>query len=327
MLVVLAVVAGGALVGYYRWCQGASGPQGRVTFKVPDGASGSEVVDLLHAQGVIRCGLFSKFLLTKSGLSDSLRAGTFELTTNMTPTAAFTALTKKPEPPPTVRLTIPEGYRLTQIAERVQEDVGIPAKQFLAAAESGRYSLPPYLPSGKKTTEGFLFPKTYQLVKGETSANDVVERLLQQFREEVAGLPWAHAKAIHLTPYDVVIVASIIEREARVPRDRARIAAVVYNRLRANMPLGIDATLQYVDPDPANGLTDSDLKIRSPYNTRIVLGLPPTPIASPGLPSIEAALNPAHVDYLYYVLCGKDGHHVFTASYDRFLQLKSQCLG
>jgi UPF0755 protein len=124
-----------------------------------------------------------------------------------------------------------------------------------------------------------------------------------------------------------VTVASMIEKEARIERDRPLIAAVIYNRLRDGMPLGIDATVQYIDPDPSNGLTASDFEIDSPYNTRIHTGLPPTPIASPGLASLSAALEPAHVDYLYYVLCGHDGHHRFSRTYQRFLRDKAECLG
>jgi len=328
LLAVLLLAVGVVTVSrYYTWCRGASGPKTPVTFVVPEGASGGEVVDALHKRGIVRCGLVSKYLLNTAGLSDSIKAGTFLLTTNMAPEAAFEVLTTSPEPVPTLRLTIPEGFRLTQIAQRVQDVLGIPADRFLSLAEGGTYSLPPYLPRGRSTTEGFLFPKTYEFVKGETAASDVIERLLRQFRDEVAGLPWGNAGRLGLTPYRIVIVASMIEREARTPRDRPLIAAVIYNRLRRGMPLGVDATLQYVDPNPANGLTGSDLRIDSPYNTRLHGGLPPTPIASPGLPSIEAALRPAHVDYLYYVLCGKDGHHEFTASYQEFVRLKARCLG
>ncbi len=325
--VLLLAILAGAGVRYYSWCRGASGPRTPVRFVIPDGASGAEVVDALHARGVIRCGLVSKYLLNTSGLSDSIRAGTFDLTTNMTPDDAFSAIAKSPPPIPTVRLTIPEGYRLTQIAERVQEALGIPPDRFLSLAESGTYSLPPYLPRGTPTTEGFLFPKTYKFVPGETTAGDVIERLLHQFDEEVAGLPWGRAKALGLTPYEVVIVASMIEREVRLDRERPLVAAVIYNRLRLGMALGIDATLQYVDPNPEDGLTDADLRMDSPYNTRLHAGLPPTPIASPRLDSIAAALSPARVDYLYYVLCGDDGHHEFTASSEEFVADKRRCLG
>jgi UPF0755 protein len=274
---------------------------------------------------VVRCGLVSRIELKRRG--GSIEAGTYHLTTSMTLDDAFDRLDAGPVAPPSVRLTIPEGWRLTQIASRVDEVLHVPAKDFLAAAESGDYALEPYLPAGTKSLEGFLFPNTYRFpVRGVDSA-DVITKLLQDFGAEARALPWAKAKSLGVSDYQVVTIASMIEREARVDRDRAKIAAVIYNRLKIGMPLGIDATLQYIDPDPSNGLTDSDLHIDSPYNTRLHAGLPPTPIASPGLPSLQAALQPANVDYLYYVLCGADGHHEFTNSYDRFLQLKAQCLG
>jgi UPF0755 protein len=328
-LAILLIAAGLVFAGvrYYQWCKGAAGAQTRVTVQIPQGATGSQIVRELHDQGVVRCGTVSEWLLRRSGLSEKIRAGTYVLTTNMDPNAAFLAITKAPPPVPTIDLTIPEGYRLTQIAASVQRTLKIPAKKFLAAAGRGDWSLPPYLPSGKPL-EGFLFPNTYQFAKHGTSANDVIRRLLDEFKTEAASLPWADAeKRFGLSAYQIVIVASMIEREARIEKDRPLIAAVIYNRLKDGMTLGIDATIQYIDPNPGNGLTESDLNIRSPYNTRIHTGLPPTPIASPGLASLKAALEPADVGYLYYVLCGADGHHKFSTTYGQFLRDKQQCLG
>jgi peptidoglycan lytic transglycosylase G len=325
VLLVASLLAIGA-VRYYDWCRDAGGRQTPVTVSIPEGASGGQIVDELHAKGVVRCGVVSEWLLRRSGLAERIRAGSYRLTTNMDPNDAFRAITKAPPPVPTVDLTIPEGYRLTQIAARVRDDLKIPVERFLSAAE-GDWSLPPYLPKGKPL-EGFLFPNTYEFATRGTSADDVIRRLLDEFRTEAGGLPWGRAEdALGLSPYELVVVASMIEEEARVEKDRPLIAAVIYNRLREGMTLGIDATLQYVDPDPSNGLTESDFHIDSPYNTRIHTGLPPTPIASPGLASLEAALNPAHVDYRYYVLCGADGHHAFSTSYDQFLRDKARCLG
>ncbi len=130
-----------------------------------------------------------------------------------------------------------------------------------------------------------------------------------------------------MSDYQIVVIASMIEREAAVASDRAKIAAVIYNRLADGMPLGIDATIGYIDPDPSNGLTVSDFAIDSPYNTRLHTGLPPTPIASPGIASLRAALAPADVPYLYYVLCGANGAHRFSVSYQQFLSDKAECLG
>jgi UPF0755 protein len=326
-LLVLAVIAGGALAGlrYYSWCKEAGGPTTPVTFTVPQGASGSQVVSDLHEAGVIRCDLVSKWLLRRSGLEDQILSGTYRLTTNMIPEDAFRALTVAPPPVPTVRLTIPEGYRLTQIAERVQEVLGIPAKRFLAEAESGDRSLPPYLPKGTAIPEGFLFPETYQFARHGTTARDVVERLLAQFETSTADLPWSNAEDLGLTPYEVVIVASMIEKEAKLAEERPVIAGVIYNRLRTEMVLGIDATLLYDDPTPDGQLSYSDLATDTPYNTRINAGLPPTPIASPGLASLEAALNPAKTDYFYYVLCGADGHHEFGRTLAEHTANRAKC--
>jgi UPF0755 protein len=310
--VLLSLVGLGiAATRYYAWCQGASGPQDAVTFEVRDGQSGSEIVDGLHQQGVVRCGLVSKWLLRRSGIEGEFRAGTFELTTNMTPDDAFEVLTTPPEPVPTVRLTIPEGYRLTQIAERVHETLGIPAKRFLKALESRNWSVPPYLPKDASSPEGFLFPETYEFVEGDTSAGDVIRELLDQFAVEAEGLPWDRAEELGVTPYEVVVIASMIEKEAALEEERPLIAGVIYNRLAIPMELGIDATLLYDDPTPDGQLSFSDLEFDSPYNTRINPGLPPTPIASPGRASLQAALAPADTEFLFYVLCGEDGHHEF----------------
>ena len=324
-LVLVGVVAG--IGAYYGHCKGAGGAQTQVELTVPEGASGEQVVARMHELGVIRCGgLVGRILLRGTGKADAIRAGTFALTTNMTFDDAIEVLTTPQPPVPTVRLTIPEGYRLTQIAGRVQEKLGIAAERFLALAQRKRWSIDPYLPEGKGT-EGFLFPETYRFVEGSTTAEDVVQRLLQQFDAEAATLDWSAAEALGVSPFEVVVIASMIEREARIPSDRTKIAAVIYNRLADGMPLGIDATIGYIDPDPSNGLTVSDFEIDSPYNTRLYAGLPPTPIASPGIASLRAALAPADVPYVYYVLCGADGHHRFSVDYDRFLRDKAECLG
>jgi UPF0755 protein len=327
-LVLLAGGGGWGLLGYVRWCEGADGERRPVTLTVPAGASGAEVVDLLHERGVVRCGgVVGRYLLARSGEAGRIRAGQHALTTNMPFDEVLAVLTSPPPPAPTVRLTIPEGYRLTEIAARVEEALGIPARRFLALAESGRFALPPYLPRGKATVEGFLFPETYEFLREGTAPAEVIRRLLHQFRDEVSVLPWGNAEGLGLTPYEVVVVASMVEEEAKLARERPLIAAVILNRLARGMPLGIDATIAYIDPDPEDGLTASDLEIRSPYNTRLFPGLPPTPIASPGLDAIRAVLAPAPTDDLYYVLCGADGHHEFSAAYEEFLADKARCLG
>ena len=330
LVLFLGVVGVGAWgANYYRRCKDAAeGPRRPVTVTVVEGATGEEVIQNLQAQGVIPCGGFvGDMLLRGTGKADRIRTGSFELTTGMTLDAALTVLTAKPPKVPTVELVIPEGLRLTQIAEKVQEDLKIPAKRFLKEILSGRYALPPYLPKKKATPEGFLFPKSYEFVKKGLSARVVAEKLLGQFRKEAQKLPFDRTKELGVTPYELVIIGSMIEEEAKVDRDRRLIAGVIYNRLKKGMALGIDATLLYDDPTPDGELSTSDLAFNSPYNTRINPGLPPTPIASPGAKSLLAALDPAHTKFLFYVLCGADGHHKFALTEAQHVRNVNECLG
>jgi UPF0755 protein len=245
-------------------------------------------------------------------------------------------MTTPPQEVRTVRATIPEGLRVrsTFPGERstssvIEQQTGVPASVFAKLAESGRFALPPYLPKGR-SAEGFLFPDTYEFVKKGLDADTIIRRMLEQFDTEATALDLtAGAKALGLTPYQVVIVASMIEREAQVDEDRATIAGVIYNRLDAGQTLGIDATLLYDDPTPDGKLSTADLAAASPYNTRVNAGLPPTPIASPGRASLEAALHPEQTDYFYYVLCPPDGPgvHRFAVTYDEHLANVRECLG
>jgi UPF0755 protein len=324
VLVLLLVVGSIAAIRYYDWCQGASGPREPVAFEVAEGDGGAEIVDGLYEQGVVRCGLVSRWLLRRSGLEAEFRSGTFELTTNMTPDEAFDALTRPLPVRPTARLTIPEGYRLTQIAERVEQVLGIPARRFLRAAGASDRSLPPYLPDDAESLEGFLFPETYEVFQDATP-NEVIDKLVDQFGAEAETLPWDNAEELGVTPYEVVIIASMIEEEAALDEERALIAGVIYNRLERDMPLGIDATLLYDDPTPDGQLSFSDLETDTPYNTRIRVGLPPTPVSSPGRESLLAALEPADTDFLYYVLCGDDGHHEFGRTLEEHNANRVRC--
>lgn len=327
-LLALLLIAGGiAGFRWLTWCRGAEGPRTPIAYVVAEGASGGDVVADLERLDVVRCGLVAGWELRRSGLASSLLAGEHQLTTNMTPIEAFAVLTSPPPAVPTVTLTIPEGYRLTQIADAVEEALGIPARAFLRAAREGDWSLPPYLPADAPSLEGFLFPDTYEFREEGTTAEDVIARMLETFAQRAADLPWDAAEALGLEPYDVVIVASMIEEEARVEDERAWISAVIRNRLAIDMPLGIDAVNLYADPTPQDGLTSADFATEGPYNVRLIVGLPPTPIASPGVASLLAALTPADVDYLYYVLCGDDGSHAFSRDFATFSADKARCLG
>ena len=170
--------------------------------------------------------------------------------------------------------------------------------------------------------EGLLFPSTYQVIERDTPRS-IALRLAEEFDKQAGAVDFSRVEALGISPYEAIIVASMIEAEASVPEDRDRIAAVIYNRLEENMALGIDATVLYALGEHKEELTTEDLQVDSPYNTRQVTGLPPTPIGAPGAESLAAAANPAEGDWLYYVLSDCDGHHAFSVSYDEFLQNKA----
>jgi len=227
-----------------------------------------------------------------------------------------------PKGPATLKtsdVTIPEGYTRSQIAD-VAKEAGLKGNYEKATAKAPKgFDIEKMGAPGDATLEGFLFPATYNLEKG-ASVDDLVKEQLTAFNTNMDEVDLKAAKKKNLTEFDVVTIASMIEREVLVPKERRLVAAVIYNRLAQGIPLGIDATLRYDLDNFDEPLKESELQSDSPYNTRIVTGLPPSPIANPGLDSLQAAADPANVDYLYYVVkpdtCGK---HYFTDDYDDFL--------
>jgi UPF0755 protein len=223
-----------------------------------------------------------------------------------------------------VRVVIPEGATRLQIARIAAKD-GLKGSYRGASKRSALLHPTQYgAPAGTPDLEGFLYPATYDMYPGAPVTRLVHEQLVA-FGENFGSTEISRAHALHVTPYQLLTIASMVEREAKVSGDRAKIAAVIYNRLRRGMPLGIDATIYYAlelqknIPTYTKELTESQLKLDSPYNTRTRTGLPPTPIANPGMASIEAASNPAHVSYLYYVLAPDGcGEHVFSTTLVKF---------
>jgi uncharacterized YceG family protein len=236
-------------------------------------------------------------------------------------------------PPPLARLTIifPEGFTIRDMADRVAAVRGIAIRKrgvtprltregYLRAVD--RAVVPPRFRKDmtRDSIEGFLFPASYEFTQ-RTTARELVADQLAAFRDRFSTVDLAYARSRNLTPYDVLIIASMIEKETAIPRERRLVSAVIYNRLRHRMPLGIDATIRYgLDIPGTKSLTKEALRSPSPFNTRIHAGLPPTPIANPGLASIRAAANPARVDYLYYVRKPKSLSHYFTADEHDFLR-------
>lgn len=206
-------------------------------------------------------------------------------------------------PPPvvvrTVTVTIPEGYTRPQTAEIANQE-GLRGSYLKESVHSKYLNPAEYGGKDAKDLEGFLFPDTFELDKHARVA-DLVQLQLEDFKRRIAGVNMSYARSKNLTVYDVVTIASMIEHEAGVASQRKLVAAVIYNRLHEGMPLGIDATTRFATGNYTHPLTESELAVDSPYNTRTHAGLPPGPIGSPGLASIEAAAHPAKADYLYYV--------------------------
>jgi UPF0755 protein len=228
----------------------------------------------------------------------------------MSYSSAIDALSEGP-PKDIITITIPEGRSRAEIAP-IAEDVGLDGSYEEASVSSPALDLREYKAAGAESLEGFLFPATYELKRG-ASAEDLVAKQLAAFEDQFAGVDLRQAKDKNLTPYDILVIASMVEREASVAEDRPLIASVIYNRLRLGMPLGIDATIRFATGNWTEPLKQSELALDSPYNTRNVAGLPPGPIGNPGLDSIEAAAHPAKSDYLFFVVkpCG-EGEHVFS---------------
>jgi uncharacterized YceG family protein len=234
-----------------------------------------------------------------------------------------------PKPPKPFRIVFPEGFTRAQMADRVAAVAEIAREKRNANVAIGRG---PYLEQSRRgvvpcfgrkaqaNLEGFLFPATYEFLR-RTSSRRLVLDQLDAFCDNWRKVDVRYARSKNLTPYDVLIIASMVEKEAAAPRERPLVAAVIYNRLKARMTLGIDATLRYgLDIPPTESIRQSHLANPTPYNTRLHPGLPPTPIANPGLASLQAAAHPAKVDYLYFARKRDRVHHFFTASEAEFQQ-------
>jgi UPF0755 protein len=244
--------------------------------------------------------------VTLAGKRSEIYSGHFTLAHNMSYGAAIAELSTPPLKR-TVTVTIPEGYTRSQAAQLVEED-GVPGSYTKATVRSKHLNPAQYGGKGAKDLEGFLFPDTFEL-KPKAPVDDLVQLQLQDFKRRIKTVDMSYAKSKNLTVYDVLIIASMVEREAGVPGQRKLVASVIYNRLHEGMPLGIDATIRFATGNYTEPLTESELAIDSPYNSRTNAGLPPGPINSPGLDAIEAAAHPPQTGYLFYVTtpgaCGK----------------------
>jgi len=314
LVLVLLLIGGSGVLWFRRQVDPPGRPGAEVLVDVPEGSSTKRISEILDEKGVVgSAGLFRGYV--ERSKAPPFQAGTYRLRRSSSLQEALTVLERGPEQSFN-RLTIPEGLILRQIADRVGAIPGRSAQRFLEVAGSGQIRSR-YQPEGSTNLEGLLLPETYNL-EDTDDERAIVERMVATFDNaaERVGVDKV-AQGGLITPYQAVIVASLVEREARVPEDRGMIARVIYNRLRQGMALQVDATLIYAlgkTGDKDVRVLNTDKQVDSPYNTYKVPGLPPGPIASPGRAALAAAVDPPPGPWLYYVVVEPNGKHAFATN-------------
>lgn len=330
IILILAVIGAGGGWYVYNEMQPVNKSGSTVKLTIEPGTGTSRIADMLETQGLIKNSLFFRTYLKWKSEGSRFQAGVYEMTPGVTYDEIIAKLNSgdvvKAE---MIRFTIPEGFTVTQMAEKLEEQGYADKKAFLdlaGQAQGLQNELLTEIPADDRLTyrlEGYLFPETYELKKGSTEA-EIVQRMLDETKNRLEAIPNFQAKLEKrgLDLNELMTVASLVEREVVVDSERAKVAGVIYNRLSKGMKLEIDATVQYLLGKPKERLLNSDLRSEdSPYNTYLYEGLPPGPIAAPSLKSIEAALEPETTEYLFYVT-KKDGsgEHLFAKTYQEHLK-------
>jgi UPF0755 protein len=329
LAVVLIIFGGYIAIGEGRgWFDRQLDPVGEpgeaISVVVPRGATTSDIGVQLATNGVIPNSTFFRYYVEWKN-EGNFQAGEYTFYVNSSAEEAIAVLNDGPKPPDVDQFIILEGLWTTEILDRIADQLpGITVEQLNAALDGGTIE-PRYRPPGETSWEGLLFPDTYEVNKGAT-ATEVLKKLSDEFARVTGGVGYGAAETkLGYSAYEVLIVASLIEAETRVDEERSMVASVIYNRLREQWILGIDATCIYGAGDRDVELTRSVLDQETPYGCRNVRGLPPTPINSPGRASLEAALNPSDSDFFYYVLTDPAGRHTFVETQEEFSEQVQIC--
>jgi UPF0755 protein len=326
LVVLLLIITIPVIAGYFYLrsigVYGSSSPGPEVTFVIPKGSSAGAVGEILEEENVIKSALGFRIAAYLEGGFEDIQAGRYTIAQGLSAGDAFNALLDSgPEKEEEFTVTFPEGSWLKDFARILARESDLSEERFLEIVTDGTVTSP-LLPDDVEMLEGLLFPSTYQVGLKETE-QDVAEKLVTEFQDRLDAVGFSDVEALGVTQYEAVTIASMVEAEAKVDSERAKIARVIYNRLEEGMMLGIDATVSYALGEHKTSLTEEDLAVESPYNTRLVAGLPPTPIGAAGEESLAATAHPADGTWLYYVVSDCEGHHAFSESYDEFLQNKA----
>lgn len=297
------------------------GPMKQVAVVIPEGSSVNDIANVLVSRQIIANIWAFKFYVFASGHTEHLMPGRYIFRQNSSYLKVIQELVKGPKKV-FYNLTVPEGFTLQQIGERLSRVGGLSYKEFKILTHDLKLYKFKFLKYNKAgNLEGYLFPETYRL-DAQTQTAQVINMMLSQFEKEYAAVKKKKAP-LKLNVHQIVTIASLVEKEAKLKDEQPLIAAVIYNRLKKKMKLELCSSIQYVLKKRRDRLTLKDLKLESPYNTYKYTGLPPTPVGNPGRGALQATLNPAKVKYLYFVLLDeKTGKHFFTDNYNEFLKAK-----
>jgi UPF0755 protein len=321
------VLIGAVLVfGVYRWFNQQLDPPGEqgeaITVIVPPGATTADIGRLFEAEGIIPNATFFRYYAQWRG-EGNFQAGEYEVPVNSSAQQAIDVLNQGPIPPVYRRFTVPEGLWIGETLETLSQQTGVPLIEFQEALGSGQVPAR-YRPEGIVAFEGLLFPDTYE-IEDTASAVQILNRMAEEFARVTGELGYGAAEQrLDVSAYEAVIIASLIEAEARTDQDRPKIARVIYNRLLRGEPLGIDATYIYAEGIRGRPITLEEIQTDGPWNLRTRPGLPPHPIALPGRASLAAAVNPEEGDWIWYVLADEQGNHFFTDDYSEFIRVRDE---
>ncbi len=336
----LRAVAAVALIGYvgligFRGVKGwfdrqldpAGEPGEAITVIVPIGATTADIGGILQAEGIVPNSTFFRYYARWEG-EENFQAGEYQIPLNSSAQEAIDTLNGGPKPQVFARFQVREGLWVDEMLPIIANQLDSVTVGQLRAVLNAQRIAPRYRPPGLSSWEGLLFPDTYE-VAADATALEVLQKMSDEFSEVTGELGFgASENFVNLSAYEVVIVASLIEAETRIPEERTLVASVIYNRLREQIPLGIDATCLYGQEtrDPSVLTNEVLFDSENPYSCRERIGLPPTPINSPSRASLQAAIQPAHSDFIYYVLTNADGTHTFAETDEEFQVAKQVCI-
>ncbi|MDF2546514.1 MAG: hypothetical protein K0R93_1412 [Anaerosolibacter sp.] len=325
IIVTFAVLLGIGGILYYYQSIGPVNAQNQdvVVIEIPKGASTLKIAQILKENHLIKNDFSFRILSKLSKAEGKMQAGRYQMNRGMDAASIIDNLIEGSVLRDAVKFTIPEGFELRQIADRLESLGLINREKFMDFANNGdfQYKFLEGIPKGVNRLEGFLFPDTYEISKGATE-EEILTKMLDRFDSVFTEDDYKRAEELNMTVQEVITLASIVEREAQLEKERPIISGVFHNRLNRGMLLQSCATVQYVLGERKVNLSLKDINIDSPYNTYKNIGLPPAPIASPGKASLEAALYPSKTDFYYFVV-KSDGEHSFSKTYEEHLKAKN----